>query len=103
MKKYDKEIKMYLKPYVLEELNLKRQENEEIIDDIVILINRETTVGEVLDMQLYEMPIALHNFLNRRLDYVYKENEDKKLYYGHASNKLGYFFAEDEIINVDDV
>lgn len=100
MKKYNEEIKMYLKPYVVEELNLKKDKNENIIDSIEILVNREITVGEVMDMQFYEMPVALHNFLNRRLDFIKEENENKKLYYGHASNNLGYFFAEDEFVIV---
>lgn len=100
MKRYKKEKKMYIKPVVLEELNLKRLDGEPIIDSIEILINRELTVGEVMDMQFYTMPVALHNFLNRRLDFIKEENEKKKLYYGHASNNLGYFVAEDEIIKV---
>ena len=62
-----------------------------------MMINREFTVGEIMDMPFTTMPIALHNFLNRRLDFVKEENENKKVYYGHATDGLGYLVAEDEI------
>ena len=38
----------------------------------------------------------MFNFINRRLDFINEENENKKVYYGHVEN-LGYFVAEDEI------
>lgn len=64
----------------------------------IIFINREFTVGEIMDMPFTTMPIAIHNFLNRRLDFVKEENENKKVYYGHAKDGLGYLIAEDEIL-----
>ena len=61
-----------------------------------IILEKELIVKDFLDTNFNEMSIAMFNFINRRLDFINEENENKKVYYGHVEN-LGYFVAEDEI------
>lgn len=65
-----------------------------------IFLERRYTIGNILDMNLLKMNIAMTNFVIRRTDFVLDENEDRFAYYGHAivdDFSLGYFVAEDEI------
>lgn len=61
-----------------------------------IQIEKEFTIGWILDQNLNEIPIALNNFIIRRIEIINEKNEDMKIYYGHVGN-LGYFVADDEI------
>lgn len=63
-----------------------------------ITIEREFTVDDILDQPLDSMNIACVNFVLRRSDFITEENGDKKVYYGHVNN-LGYFVAEDELVD----
>lgn len=65
-------------------------------------INRIFTVNDILDTPLPQWNIAMHNFIQRKLDFLTEENGNKYVVYGHADNNLGYFIAEDEILNIDD-
>jgi len=60
-----------------------------------IIIEREMTIGDILDGDV-DMSIALYNFMVRREDF-FTLDYDLKVYYGHVGF-LGYFVAEDEII-----
>lgn len=60
-----------------------------------ITIEKEMTVGDVLDTNFNVMSIAMSNFIMRRKDFM-KMPEDMKVYYGHVGY-LGYFVADDEI------
>ena len=60
-----------------------------------IIIEKEMTWDDALDTNFNQMPIAMYNFIRRRLD-LDEEQGSMKIYYGHVDN-LGYFVAEDEI------
>lgn len=60
-----------------------------------IIIEKTMTFNDILDTNFNEMPIAMANFLMRRMD-LGIENGRMKVYYGHVGF-LGYFVAEDEI------
>lgn len=60
-----------------------------------IEIEKEMSLGKILDTNFNEMPIAMANFIFRRTD-LFNKNDDMKVYYGHVG-LLGYFVAEDEI------
>jgi hypothetical protein len=94
MKKLDKEVLVYLKPTTIDSINNLENKN---IKEVTFYINRELTVDEILDAQLTTWNIAMHNFIARRLDYLKEENGTEKVYYGHASDGLAYFIADDEI------
>ena len=58
----------------------------------------ELTFDDVLDTDLRKMNIAMYNFVLRRMDL--DECDGKlRIYYGHVGN-LGYYVAEDELIEV---
>ena len=61
-----------------------------------IIIEREMTIGDILDTNFNNMPIAMTNFIMRRTDIIDEKHENMKVYYGHVGY-LGYFVAEDEI------
>lgn len=61
-----------------------------------IKIEKEFTIGWILEQNLNEINIALQNFILRRIDLINEKHEDMKIYYGHVGN-LGYFVADDEI------
>ena len=60
-----------------------------------IIIEKEMTYDDILDTNLNEMPIAMYNFIMRRMDLGIKHGR-MKIYYGHVGY-LGYFVSEDEI------
>ena len=66
-----------------------------------IILEKELLVKDFLDTKFNEMPIAMTNFIIRRLDFVDEKNENKKVYYGHVGD-FGYFVAEDEIEMIED-
>ncbi len=61
-----------------------------------IIIEKELSIGELLDLNLEKWTIGLFNFFKRRTKLFDEEYEDMKIYYGHVGN-LGYFVADDEI------
>jgi len=61
-----------------------------------IIIEKEITIGDILDTNFNNMPIAMVNFVFRRTDLL-DVDENMKVYYGHVGF-LGYFVAEDEIV-----
>lgn len=61
-----------------------------------IIIEKELTIDDILDKNLKEMPIAMYNFVLRRIDLIEEEYGSRKVYYGHVGD-LGYFVADDEI------
>lgn len=65
-----------------------------------IIIEREGTIAYALDIPLNEITIGLYNFIQRRPDLMDDEHDKVKLYYGHVGN-LGYFVAEDELVEVN--
>ena len=65
----------------------------------VIQIEKEFTFDDILDTNFNEMPIAMYNFLMRRMDLSNKDGK-LKVYYGHVGF-LGYLVAEDEIEMVE--
>ena len=94
----------------LEKLENKTYQKKAIINKEVahqgiggkeIILEKELIVKDFLDTNFNEMSIAIFNFINRRLDFINEENENKKVYYGHVGN-LGYFVAEDEIERFED-
>ena len=66
-----------------------------------IILEKELLVKDFLDTKFNEMPVAMTNFIIRRLDFVDEKNENKKVYYGHVGD-FGYFVAEDEIEMIED-
>ena len=66
-----------------------------------IILEKELMVKDLLDTNFNEMPVAMINFIKRRLDFIDEKNEDKKVYYGHIGD-FGYFVAEDEIEMIKD-
>ncbi len=64
-----------------------------------IIIEKEMTWDDALDTNFNQMPIAMYNFIRRRLD-LGEEHGSMKIYYGHVGN-LGYFVADDEIEMID--
>ena len=77
--------------------DIKTNRDEGKISGKIINIEKEFTVGEILDTDFKVMPIAMSNFILRRIDFVDEKNENKKAYYGHVG-LFGYFVAEDEIL-----
>lgn len=61
-----------------------------------IIIEKEMTIGDILDTNFNVMPIAMSNFIMRRKD-LFRLDEDMKVYYGHVGF-FGYFVADDEIV-----
>lgn len=61
-----------------------------------IIIERELTIDDVLNMDFNKMPIAMYNFIIRRNDLIEEKNGKRKVYYGHVGI-LGYFVADDEL------
>ena len=94
MKKLKNEIKMFLKPTTIDLIN---NIEDKKIKEVEFYANRYFTVGEIMDIPLPQMSIALHNFIARRLDYFKNSNEDALIYYGHLCDGLGYYIADDEI------
>lgn len=63
-----------------------------------IRIEKEGTISDILDTNLNLMSIAMSNFMFRRNDF-FNLPEEMKIYYGHElKSNLGYFIAEDEIV-----
>lgn len=60
-----------------------------------IVIEKEMKLGDVLDTNFNEMPIAMANFIFRRTD-LFDADDNMRVYYGHVGS-LGYFVADDEI------
>lgn len=64
----------------------------------IFRVEKEGTMSYILDMNVDDYTIAVHNFIIRRDD-IFTIDDNMKLYYGHVNN-LGYFIAEDEIEEV---
>ena len=86
--------------------DLKEFKKVKLIDEIehqgiggaTLILEKEGTILEVLDTNFYQMPIAMTNFVMRRMDIVAPHKQKMKVYYGHnLETNLGYFIAEDEI------
>ena len=65
-----------------------------------IIIEREITIDDILDTNFDKMPIAMVNFVMRRIDLLDSKCGKRKVYYGHVGI-LGYFVADDEIKDSD--
>lgn len=65
-----------------------------------IVIERELTIDDILDMDFNKMTIAMYNFVMRRTDLLEEKYGKRKVYYGHVGI-LGYFVADDELKESD--
>ena len=64
------------------------------------MIEKEGTVSLLLDTSFNNMTIAMFNFIKRRIDLI-NGDENIKIYYGHSlETGLGYFIADDEILEI---
>ena len=61
-----------------------------------IIIEREITIDDILDMDFNKMTIGMYNFVMRRTDLLEEKYGKRKIYYGHVGI-LGYFVADDEL------
>lgn len=61
-----------------------------------IIIEKEITINDILDTNFQNMPIAMYNFIIRRIDLLDAKYGKRKVYYGHVGI-LGYFVADDEL------
>ena len=84
-------------------VKLKKDLYHQGIGGKVFQIEKEGTVSYMLDVNLDDITIALHNFMERRIDLITNNNENIKIYYGHVlETGLGYFICDDEIESFED-
>ena len=81
--------------------NINKKVEHQGIGGKEIILEKELLVKDFLYTKFNEMPVAMTNFIMRRLDFIDEKNEDKKVYYGHVGD-FGYFVAEDEIEMIED-
>ena len=81
---------------ILKKAIIKKNVTHQSIGGKEIIIEKEFLVKDILDTPFDKMPIAMYNFILRRLNFIDEKHEYQKAYYGHVGN-LGYFIAEDEI------
>lgn len=83
---------------------MKKYEKEKKVTALInekltkFFINRDMTVGELKDTPIGEFNFAMQEFVKRKWEYLKGAKDDEVIYYGHASDDLGYFIIESEII-----
>ena len=72
---------------------IKDEVDHQGIGGKIIKIEKEMPINYALDYPFDHMPIALYNFVARR---IVNWQDVQKIYYGHV-DYLGYYIADDEI------
>lgn len=86
---------------------MKKYEKEKKVTALInekltkFFINCDMTIGELKDTPMAEFNFAMQEFVRRKWEYLKSAKDDEVIYYGHASDNLGYFITEGEIIEND--